>query len=339
MGWAIVFWLFALGDVSADNGFAKLKIALFNHTKIGRYNRSCGSEHFPKIKDSASFVRCFGGWIIVGDAHQNLCTNTSWEARQIINCEPFFYVSWKDWQAVSLPLSAARNNIVTKRWAVFAIMETLDEITSQAYKSINWPRLNSGIDQGGNSWRISEIVDLELNINQALNLTRSIQQELQVPSDLGCNAEPRSPAGYKLLASVGSRPFSSFSTLYRGGSCLFSFENHFSRSVGRNLGVNKGPPDQKEPTQGEDQRSDSSPEQIGRPFRHVLLGFEIAISALFVCLSIFLILLGFHRSGEAIDRVLDGFKIYWISSLSWFGLAIGGACLSTAVFAYWIEYR
>lgn len=73
------------------------------------------------------------------------------------------------------------------------------------------------------------------------------------------------------------------------------------------------------------------------PPRHFLLGAKIAISMLFFLGGFWLAYTGFHRAGDALDRVLDGFKRQWSLVGLWFAMIVAGTFAPAGVVIYWLS--
>jgi hypothetical protein len=81
-------------------------------------------------------------------------------------------------------------------------------------------------------------------------------------------------------------------------------------------------------------RSDHHPKG---PFRHILLGLEISLSAIGFFGGFFLILFGWGKLADnGIKRVFDRQKGGWIRVIGGLGLAYLGAVISTCSLVYWL---
>jgi hypothetical protein len=69
----------------------------------------------------------------------------------------------------------------------------------------------------------------------------------------------------------------------------------------------------------------------------LLLGFNVALSASYLIGGWFLGILGFKRSGDALDKVLDGDRKTWLATGAWFCLPLLWAFGSAGILAYWLS--
>lgn len=120
-----------------------------------------------------------------------------------------------------------------------------------------------------------------------------------------------------------------------GSDANGSVEGHALSGFGSISRVNERSPDQGD-SDKTNQNFDTGDEHGPKsPFRHVPLGSEIVLSALIAGLSVWTMLRGFYRAGDAIEAVLDGRRLRWLGVVSGLGIVLLGAMLGASVFAYW----
>jgi amino acid transporter len=73
------------------------------------------------------------------------------------------------------------------------------------------------------------------------------------------------------------------------------------------------------------------------PFRHILLGGEVALSALLFFGGVFFVYLGFQRASDALEHVLDGQRRYWIGVSFWLLIGLGGSLGASGIVTYWLS--
>ena len=119
-------------------------------------------------------------------------------------------------------------------------------------------------------------------------------------------------------------------SLVRGNGRLSGLLNSVARIAQR-------PIDQTDAKSGDERFNEGSAKHPLSPFRHALLGGEVAASAIFIVGGWFLGILGFKRSGDALDRVLSGNRKAWLPTVAWFCLALVWAWGSGGIVTYWLS--
>lgn len=69
----------------------------------------------------------------------------------------------------------------------------------------------------------------------------------------------------------------------------------------------------------------------------ILFGMKIALSVLALVGGFFLGVLGFKRSGDALDCVLDGNRRAWFLVVAWFSLSLLYGFGGALIIAYWLS--
>ncbi|MGL4965207.1 MAG: hypothetical protein ACRC67_28550 [Inquilinus sp.] len=148
--------------------------------------------------------------------------------------------------------------------------------------------------------------------------------------------EPRSAVIYEIALSDPVSFHRLFNRLVCGGGGFSRFINGAVGSICGPARMNEGAPNQKDAEKTESDLSGGSPKHRHSPESHILLGGKIALSAVAFFGGFWLIFLGFHRAGDATEKVLDGRRVFWLLAIWWDGAALFGAGLSSGVITYWL---
>ena len=99
----------------------------------------------------------------------------------------------------------------------------------------------------------------------------------------------------------------------------------------------EGFPNEENAEAGQDHLHDGNPKHGRSPAGYLLLGGKIAAGLVLFLIGGLLVICGFKRAGNALDRVLDGSQVGWCGVSGWFGAAVCGAGLSASVVTYALQ--
>jgi hypothetical protein len=122
-----------------------------------------------------------------------------------------------------------------------------------------------------------------------------------------------------------------------GGGRLLSFSDHIAGGLSGAARMNERAPNQEHADHSQENGSERRPEHLSGPIGHALLGGQIAFSAILFFGGLWLIYVGFNRAGDALDRVLDGFKNQWGIVGLWLCLCLCGAGAASGIVTYWLS--
>jgi hypothetical protein len=124
------------------------------------------------------------------------------------------------------------------------------------------------------------------------------------------------------------------SSLFNGP---FRFYNCISRGLGGVARVPQREKNEHNASKGDEYLAPGDPEHVFRPFRHLLLGVQIALSAALFLGGVGLLVGAFYGAANAIKNAFDRSPAYGLLFFGWLAIGMAGTAVAAAIPVYWLS--